>query len=283
MRKIKIPATVIVALLTTMAYPAWSQDLAGVRKALESKYAVTVTTADKTDIVTAGSVLVLKKSNLIMAATTGSNLYQNKYQNGRIDQNALGRSTRWMKSLPGSTVGASDRVFVTGEKIWLTGIEVKDKGVVFTLFTDAINDVRYAATLNFLFPKGSTPSVNDVTAMVGEVFDIQPSDDAKGQQAQQGQPAPANGAQQTASAPRPPPQQAAAAPQSTSTETAPPPIAPPPPPPADPKTISLGQTPDQVTANFGQPDKIIKLGAKQIFAYKDMKVTFVNGKVTDVQ
>jgi hypothetical protein len=277
MQMIKVPAAVIVALLLTMACPAWSQDLAAVRKALESKYAVTVITADKTDIVTAGSVLVLKKSNLAMAATTGSNLYQNKYQNGRIDQNALGKSALWMKKFPGSTVGASDRVFVTGEKIWVTGIEVKDKGVVFTLFTDAINDVRYGATLTFLFPKGSTPSVNDATAMVGEVFDIQQSDDAKGQQQQQ----PAAPAQQTASATQkqPPP----AAPQSTSTEAAPPPIAPPPPPPADPKTISLGQTPDQVIANFGQPEKIIKLGAKQIFAYKDMKVTFVNGKVTDVQ
>jgi hypothetical protein len=61
---------------------------------------------------------------------------------------------------------------------------------------------------------------------------------------------------------------------------------PPPPPPADdapPKTISLGQTPDQVVGNFGQPEKKVKLGAKEIYYYKDIKVTFVNGKVSDVQ
>jgi len=70
----------------------------------------------------------------------------------------------------------------------------------------------------------------------------------------------------------------------------PPPPAPmpeiaPPPPPADtpPPTIALGQTTDQVTAAFGQPQKIVKLGVKQIFYYKDMKVTFTNGKVSNVE
>jgi hypothetical protein len=63
---------------------------------------------------------------------------------------------------------------------------------------------------------------------------------------------------------------------------------PPPPPPSDvpaapPKTISLGQTKEQVTAAFGQPEKIVKLANKEIYYYKDLKVTFVAGKVTDVQ
>ncbi len=61
-------------------------------------------------------------------------------------------------------------------------------------------------------------------------------------------------------------------------------IAPPPPPPdAPPPTIALGQTMDQVTAGFGQPLKVAKLGAKTIFYYKDMKVTFINGKVSNVE
>jgi len=67
----------------------------------------------------------------------------------------------------------------------------------------------------------------------------------------------------------------------------PPPIAPPPPPAdepiAPPPTISLGQTKDQVQASFGQPVRVVKLGTKEIEYFKDMKVTFVNGKVTDVQ
>ena len=54
-------------------------------------------------------------------------------------------------------------------------------------------------------------------------------------------------------------------------------------PAAPPPTIQLGQTPDEVTGALGQPEKIVNLGAKQIYYYKDMKVTFVKGKVTDVQ
>jgi hypothetical protein len=65
------------------------------------------------------------------------------------------------------------------------------------------------------------------------------------------------------------------------------PIAPPPPPadapPPAPKTIALKQTKDEVVANFGQPTKVVKLGTKEIDYYPDMKVTFVNSKVTDVQ
>jgi hypothetical protein len=50
-----------------------------------------------------------------------------------------------------------------------------------------------------------------------------------------------------------------------------------------PKTIELGQTIDQVEAIFGKPLNVIKLGEKTIYAYKDLKITFKNNKVTDVQ
>jgi len=54
-------------------------------------------------------------------------------------------------------------------------------------------------------------------------------------------------------------------------------------PPAEPQQIEKGQTPDQVKAAIGNPDKVVNLGAKQIYVYKDIKVTFINGKVSDVQ
>jgi hypothetical protein len=38
-----------------------------------------------------------------------------------------------------------------------------------------------------------------------------------------------------------------------------------------------------VIASLGQPQKVVQLGAKEIDFYPDLKVTFVNGKVTDVQ
>jgi hypothetical protein len=64
---------------------------------------------------------------------------------------------------------------------------------------------------------------------------------------------------------------------------APAPIAPPPPPAAAPATIALGQTTDQVTASMGQPTRIVDLGTKKIYVYKDMKITFKAGKVSDVE
>ncbi len=52
---------------------------------------------------------------------------------------------------------------------------------------------------------------------------------------------------------------------------------------AAPETIQLGETSDQVRAALGQPVKVVSLGEKQIYLYKDLKVTFVSEKVADVQ
>ncbi len=49
------------------------------------------------------------------------------------------------------------------------------------------------------------------------------------------------------------------------------------------KTIKLGMTQDEVRKSLGNPDKIVDLGAKQIYVYKDMKVVFQNSQVSDVQ
>jgi hypothetical protein len=52
---------------------------------------------------------------------------------------------------------------------------------------------------------------------------------------------------------------------------------------AEPQTIEKGMTTDQVQQALGKPEKVVNLGAKQIFVYKDLKVTFLGGKVVDVQ
>ena len=52
---------------------------------------------------------------------------------------------------------------------------------------------------------------------------------------------------------------------------------------AEPQTIQLGMTTDQVQSSLGKPEKIFNVGSKQIYVYKDVKVTFLNGKVSDVQ
>jgi hypothetical protein len=51
-----------------------------------------------------------------------------------------------------------------------------------------------------------------------------------------------------------------------------------------PVTLRLGMTPEQVeAAQGGQPQKVIDLGSKKIYVYSDMKITFVDGKVSDIQ
>lgn len=256
-----------------------AQDKAAIQKKLESAYTITQPTADRTDIVTAGSILVLQKSGLLMTDATKSDMNQNKYQEGRITQNALGKTSRFLSRFPGAGVTApsagAQRTFVKGEKMWLTKIEVKDNAVVFELFTDQMGDYRYRALLTF-YGKGPLPSPDQVAQTVAEVFTVQPPDNPAPTGDQAAAPAPAG-----AAAPAPVPAPAPPA------DAAPPPI-PPPPPPADepaapPKTISLGQTIDEVVANFGQPTKKAKIGTKDIYYYPDLKVTFVNGKVSDVQ
>jgi hypothetical protein len=53
--------------------------------------------------------------------------------------------------------------------------------------------------------------------------------------------------------------------------------------PGSPKTVALGQTESELEAAVGKPEKVLDLGAKKIYVYKDIKVTLVDGKVADVQ
>lgn len=49
-----------------------------------------------------------------------------------------------------------------------------------------------------------------------------------------------------------------------------------------PVQISIGQSVAEVTAALGQPSKIAEVGSGKIYFFKDMKVTFTDGKVSDV-
>jgi hypothetical protein len=53
--------------------------------------------------------------------------------------------------------------------------------------------------------------------------------------------------------------------------------------PAPPKTIGIGQSINEVTTILGPPVTVVNLGPKQIYKYKDLKISFKNGKVSDVE
>lgn len=53
--------------------------------------------------------------------------------------------------------------------------------------------------------------------------------------------------------------------------------------PAAPPTVTLGQSFNQVESVLGAPQRVARLGAKVVYYYSGMKVTFLNGKVSNVQ
>jgi len=256
-------------------------------KQLESEYTLTTPTADNTDIVTMGSVLILQKKGLSAGAVSSKVETQNTYKDGQIKSGAA-TAIRRFGALPGignipgvgtaagtaSGAAGGSRDFVNGEKLYVTKITV-DRGknnIVFDLISDAYGDAgRFKATLRVEFPKGvlASEDLAKVDPTIAEVFKVAPPD------------------QSAAAAPAAPAAPAPAPVAQAAPEPVLAPIAPPPPPPPDPvvetKSIEVGQTKDQVVAILGKPDKIVKAGTKEIYQYKDIKVTFVNGKMTDAQ
>jgi hypothetical protein len=259
--------------------PAQSGDPAAIQQKLTSHFKLTKTTADRTDIVTAGDVVVLQKDGLMMCSADSPYPYSNSYSNGVLSGNQKNRAKNALKSfghgfIPVVGGGASadaannacaSRKFVAGEKFWITAVTAQKDGIVVSTYSDPYNDVRFYGEIKFPFQKDSVPPTDDFVKTVSEVITVQPGDDKGGQGDQDNQQQPT---QAPAQAPAPPPASYSS-------------IAPPQP-PADAPAISLGQTKDQVVATFGQPDKKAKVGAKEVYYYKDMKVTFTASKVTDV-
>ncbi len=266
---------------------------------LKEQYTLTKLTADGTGVVTAGAVITLKKDGLILTPSTGTDVSGNSYRDGRIMQSTVGRVNEKAKKIgkifghiPG--VSAPDaptnptRTFVAGEKLNVTKIEAKDGAVIFELYSaQAYSDVYYRGTLSFPVEKGTVPPSDVVLATTGQVFKVDPPEDSK-ETKETSQPA--AGPSQQSSAAQPPVPQPTQPPQPAIPEQ---PavkhyeeIAPPPPPdtPAaapQPK-LDLNMTIDQIVAQLGQPSSTVVAADKQIYLYKDWKITFVKGKVADI-
>jgi hypothetical protein len=245
-----------------------------IQQKLLSQIRLTTATADHTDIVMPGDVVVLQKDGLMMCSTASSYAFSNTYSNGVLAANYNNRAKDAAKSagkslflghfgFGGGSVadaannGCASRKFVAGEKFWITGIALQKDGILVSTFSDPYDDSRYYGEIKFPFPNGSAPPPDDFLRTVSEVITVQPADDNGGQ----------GGPPDQGGPPAPMPARA------------------PPPPPSDapPPTIAIGESRAQVTAAFGAPIIVAKLGIKEIFYYKDMKVTFKNGKVSDVE
>jgi len=154
-------AVIAVAVGSVTTVSLASVDVDGIEKQLSQLYQTAKATADGTDLVTAGSVLVLQKDHLIMSKVETPFPTPNAYKNGAITQNgfvAAGRLFQSLGKLGGDAVaagGGATREFVTGEKFWVLKIDTRADGVAMTLMSDPIKDTRYHAVLRFPFAKGS--------------------------------------------------------------------------------------------------------------------------------
>lgn len=220
-------------------------------------------------VVEEGTVLAIQKGGILAVPYGDSTDFKTKYQDGQIHAPG-GLSVMGRKSIMGKFgKEQSTHLFAKGDKVYPMKIDVnvaKDSVTVGIVACDTCNSTDpptyNKAEVVFEFPKGSLASATapSVQKVIAQVFTVSKDDskDAKkggdkggdkgGQQAggDQGQ----QGGDQAA---------------------------------ADPVSIEKGMTPDDVIAAMGQPEKKVTLGVKQIYYYKDMKVIFMNGKVSDVQ
>jgi hypothetical protein len=257
--------SILAVLLIASSIAAFAQDTPeAIRQKIEKQYPVTKTTAAKDDIVNAGAVLVLEKDGLVMTTIASSSEARNTYKGGKLSPDLAWRTMSLCKFCPHTDKVSTMRTFVSGEKFWLTSVEMRDDRVVLHFFSDPISDVRYSSQLQFPYTHGAP--VDPLMASIAEVVKVQPSDDSKAATAST-TPAPAAPA-----TPAPAPLAA---------------IAPPPPPadapPPEPKTVKIGQTKEQVVAMFGPPNKLLDKGVTKIYVYPDMKVTIKADKVVDIE
>jgi hypothetical protein len=221
-------------------------------------------------VVEKGTLLAIQKGGILAVPYGDQNVLANKYENGAIHA-PNGLSLMGRKSIMGKFgKEQSTHLFAVGDKVYPMKIDVnpaKDTVTLEIVACDTCNKTDpptyNKANVVFQFPKGSLAngSAGGVEDMIGQVLTISNEDaqqdqgggqqgaDQGGQQGGQDQ-----GQQQQAQQPA-----------------------------AEPQSIEKGMTPDQVEAAMGQPDKKVNLGSKQIYVYKDLKVTFLNGKVSDVQ
>lgn len=271
-KTIQIAVVLCAVLLVGIAPGASAQRAPGpsLQDQLNAQYALVKMGADSSgpSVVEPGTLLVIQKGGILGVPYSDVTIIPTKYQDGTMHtpNNLVMKGIGSMFKKANISKEQNTRLFQVGERVYPSRIEVNaaaDKVTLGIVACDACNNVNpptfYKSDVVFQFPKGTLASANpaQIEDTIAQVFTI--DDSGNGQQNggdQQGQ---GQGGQDQGQGGQDQAQQ------------------------APPQTIQLGQSIDDVTAAFGQPAKIVNLGTKQIYVYKDLKVTFVKGKVTDVQ
>jgi hypothetical protein len=224
-------------------------------------------------VVDAGTLLAIQKGGILgVPYSDTSSIPATKFEGGVVHTPSTAVTKLGGFAMKKLGKEQTTKLFASGDKVYPTKIEVnvaKDQVTMGIVACDTCNKTDpptyNKAQVVFQFPKGSlaNASAGSVEDTIGQLLAI--STDSGGGNDQQGQGGQQGGGDQGGQQQGGQDQQAAAAP------------------PAEPVSIEKGMTPDQVEAALGKPDKKVTLGSKQLYIYKDMKVTFLNGKVSDVQ
>jgi hypothetical protein len=207
-------------------------------------------------VLSPGTILVIQKGGIVGVPPANITMGVAVFKDGDLKQPSAGNRM---------FLGNVTRFLQVGEKVYVQKVDVNlktDKVQLTVVECDQCNGVNqtslFKGVVSFEFPRGSLATADPamIEDTIAQVFTI---DNGSGNQLNQDQNAQG---QQDQPQQQPPPQQA---------------------PPPEPASIQMGMTVDQVEAALGPPDKKVSIGAKLIYVYKDLKVTFTNGKVTDAQ
>jgi hypothetical protein len=218
-------------------------------------------------VVDAGTLLAIQKGGILGVPYSDQSILSTKYEGGTVHSpnTLLSKGIGFGMKKFGKE--QTTHLFQAGDKVYPSSIQVnlaKDNVAMGIVACDTCNKTDpptyNKAQVIFQFPKGSLAKANasEVEDTIGQLLAISDDSQDQGQGDQGGQDQQGGNNQGGGQA-----QQQG--------------------PPPEPQQIEKGQTPDQVKASLGNPEKIVNLGAKQIYVYKDLKVTFLNGKVSDVQ
>jgi hypothetical protein len=155
---------------TPWAYGQSGDPKNSLQQTLNSQFPLTKITADRNDIVTVGAVLVLQKNGLTMYSTASPLPPLNTYKNGKISQ-SFGRDLGITLLAPGNATAKTypQRKFVT---------VIQKDGIVFQLYSNPDNDIRYYGQLKFPFEKGTVPTPDEALTKIADVLAVQPIDSA---------------------------------------------------------------------------------------------------------
>ncbi len=229
-------------------------------------------------VVEQGTVLVVKKGGILGVPYSDQSIFSTKYENGAVHSpNPLGQKALGFGLGKLGHAAPTTQFFQVNVKVYPAKLVVnlaKDQVVIGIVDCDSCNNVDpktfFKADVVFQFPHGTLASTNpsQVEDAISGLLAIDDSASNSNDQGNNNQGGGQQGGNDQGN------NQGGGGGGGQAQQQAPPP---------DPVQIEKGQTIDQVKAAIGPPDKIINLGTKQIYVYKDIKVTFLNGKVSDVQ